>query len=85
MDNLLIGRKSHIEELENALTSNKPEMVALVGRRRVGKTYLVGQVYANRIDFELTGRQHGDMDDQITNFVVSMRQFFPNFSVKDTL
>ena len=59
MENLLIGRKSQIAELEEALASNKPEMIALNGRRRVGKTYLIGQVYANCIDFELSGRQYG--------------------------
>ena len=83
MENLLIGRKSQIEELEEALASNKPEMIALIGRRRVGKTYLIGQVYANCIDFELTGRQYGTMDVQITNFVVNLRLSFPNFLVKD--
>jgi AAA+ ATPase superfamily predicted ATPase len=44
MKNLLIGRKRPIAELEEARASEKPELVALIGRRRVGKTYLVKQV-----------------------------------------
>jgi hypothetical protein len=56
LEGLLIGRKRPIAELEEALASPKPELVALVGRRRVGKTYLVKQVYGQKIDFELVVR-----------------------------
>lgn len=46
MVNRLIGRRKQVKELvDEALASTKPEMAALVGRRRVGKTYLVRQVY----------------------------------------
>lgn len=45
MVNRLIGKRKQVKELDEALASNKPEMAALVGRRRVGKTYLVRQVY----------------------------------------
>ena len=48
MDNIIIGRRQQIQELEEAFKSNKPEIVALVGRRRVGKTYLVREVYGKR-------------------------------------
>jgi AAA+ ATPase superfamily predicted ATPase len=48
MENTIIGRQQQIKELTEALASEKPEMVALVGRRRVGKTYLVQKVYAKR-------------------------------------
>ncbi len=82
MDNLLIGRKRPIAELEEARASQKPELVALIGRRRVGKTYLVKQVYAQQIDFELIGAQHGTMGSQIQNFVLSIGKYFPNFVIK---
>lgn len=45
MENFIVGRQRQIRELEEALLSPKPEMVAMVGRRRVGKTYLVRQIY----------------------------------------
>jgi uncharacterized protein len=81
MENILIGRTEQIEELQEALASPKPEMVALVGRRRVGKTYLVRQVFGKRIDFELTGLQNDDKEEQIQNFVFSLGKYFPNFSL----
>ena len=36
----MIGRKKQIEELENLYNSKKSELIAVYGRRRVGKTYL---------------------------------------------
>ena len=57
-------------------------MVALAGRRRVGKTYLVRHVYGKRIDFELTGVQNGNMDRQLQNFVFSMGKYFPDFHLE---
>ena len=37
----LIGRKAEIDILNEALTSNGAELVAVYGRRRVGKTFLI--------------------------------------------
>ena len=36
----MIGRKSEISELRELYDSNKAELIAIYGRRRVGKTYL---------------------------------------------
>ena len=47
----IIGRTEEIALLEEYYNSNKSELVAVYGRRRVGKTYLVKQFFDN--DFEL--------------------------------
>ena len=83
MENTIIGRKHQIQELEAALASNKPEMVALVGRRRVGKTFLVRQVYDGKIDFELTGVQHAKKKEQLQNFNLRMKRYFPSYDKKE--
>ena len=82
MENLLIGRKRPITELEEARNSKKPELVALIGRRRVGKTYLIKQVYAEQIDFELVGTQHTSLAAQIQNFVLRIDRHFPDFPIR---
>lgn len=82
MENILIGRKKYIEELEAAYASPKPEMLALVGRRRVGKTYLVRQIYGERLDFELTGLQYGDTKRQLQNFLFAMEEYFPEYRMQ---
>ena len=64
----LIGRKKEQKILENALTSSEAEMVAVIGRRRVGKTFLVKSVYTENIDFELTGIQKATNVEQLQNF-----------------
>jgi len=41
MPQAFIGRKKELQILLNALHSDEPEMAAVIGRRRVGKTFLV--------------------------------------------
>ncbi|MEZ4884216.1 MAG: ATP-binding protein [Chitinophagales bacterium] len=82
MNQFIIGRTAQKQELTEALASTKPEMLALVGRRRVGKTYLVSQVYAEHIDFEITGLQYGNKRDQIENFMLKMSKHFPNYKLE---
>ena len=51
-------------------------MVAVVGRRRVGKTYLTQQVYGDRIVFEATGMQNADKKELLQNFLFRINQTF---------
>lgn len=69
----LIGRKKEQETLLKVLNSNEPEMVAIIGRRRVGKTFLIRTVYDNRIDFELTGIQNHTQARQLKNFHTQLK------------
>ncbi|MEM9885034.1 MAG: ATP-binding protein [Bacteroidota bacterium] len=71
----LISREEERERLLSALNSDKPELIALVGRRRVGKTFLVRKVYAEHIKIEITGLQHDSQKAQIRNFVLSMKAY----------
>lgn len=69
----MIGRKKEIDILANAYASKKPELVAVFGRRRVGKTYLVGSFFEGKIDFELTGLKDGTKEQQLRNFAYSLK------------
>lgn len=51
----IIGRSNEIKELEGYLKSSKSEFVAIYGRRRVGKSFLVEEVYKNKIVFRAIG------------------------------
>lgn len=64
----LIGRKQEQASLREALRSGEAEMIAIIGRRRVGKTFLVTQTYAEHIIFESTGIQNATLKQQLTNF-----------------
>ncbi len=89
LKNLLIGRLEEKKILENALQSSKAEMVSIIGRRRVGKTFLVKSVYANHIDFDITGIQHATRTEQLRNFMLQIAKFsagsFPITQPKDWL
>ena len=41
MENAIIGRKAEIERLKKYIASDRSEFIAIYGRRRVGKTFLI--------------------------------------------
>ncbi len=51
----VIGRKKEIEKLNKLYNSKKSQFVAVYGRRRVGKTYLVNEVFDGKITFRHAG------------------------------
>lgn len=50
----IIGRKQEKDELEMLYSDGRPEFVVLYGRRRIGKTYLVNEVFKDRFTFTHT-------------------------------
>ncbi len=85
----LIGRIQEQNILGKALQSPKAEMISVIGRRRVGKTFLIKTIYQNHIDFEITGIQHATRKEQLRNFMIQLSNFskgsFPNTEPKDWL
>jgi AAA+ ATPase superfamily predicted ATPase len=65
----VIGREKEIDILEEALTSNRAEMIAVYGRRRIGKTYLIEQFYkkSNIKTISLIGQSGATMQTQLDN------------------
>ena len=64
----IIGREEEFEKLSKYMKSEKGEFVAVYGRRRVGKTFLVRQYFKNKFDFYVTGIIDGTRDEQMTVF-----------------
>jgi len=60
----IIGREEEIKKLERFLQSSKSEFVAIYGRRRVGKSFLVEEVYKDRIVFRAIGAYLKDKDEK---------------------
>ena len=58
----IIGRETEIATLERLYKSKKSEFVAIYGRRRVGKSYLVNEVYGSKIAFLAVGTYLKDGD-----------------------
>jgi len=68
----IIGRKIEIERLDAALDSDRSELIAVYGRRRVGKTFLIRECYKKRITFEISGLYNGTFSNQLANFHKSL-------------
>jgi len=74
MATFFIGRKEERSILEAALNSRESEMVAVVGRRRVGKTYLIESVFQKEIIFQITGLQNATKSEQLDNFTIRLNE-----------
>jgi len=65
----LIGREPEIRVLHESLASPQAELIAVYGRRRVGKTFLIRSVYKEEMVFELTGIKDATLAKQLENFL----------------
>ncbi len=64
----LIGRRKEIKKLRQYAESRKSEFIAVYGRRRVGKTYLIREVFAGQFTFQMTGLDNVGKSDQLKQF-----------------
>ena len=74
MNKNIIGRKQEISKLQELYKSNRPEFVAVFGRRRVGKTFLVRQLFEKEFVFDLAGLAKGGLKKQLLNFSFALKQ-----------
>lgn len=70
----LIGREGEKKLLLDALQSSDAELIAVYGRRRVGKTFLIRSVYENKLLFELSGVHNASLKQQLQNFSLALKK-----------
>ena len=71
----IIGRRAEIKELQRYYDSDKPELVIVYGRRRVGKTYLIKEYFENRFAFYFTGTVDAPNTENLANFDKAIIEF----------
>jgi AAA+ ATPase superfamily predicted ATPase len=64
----IIGRIKEIAQFKELVNSNQSEFIAVYGRRRVGKTFLIREGFKNQFNFQLTGLAKADLRSQLQNF-----------------
>ena len=75
----IIGRKREIAELEKLYHSQKAEFVVVYGRRRIGKTFLVRNLFEGKISFLHTALSPSEFEEdklidyQLRAFYVSLQ------------
>ena len=74
--NEIVGRKKEIELLQRIVESEESEFVALYGRRRIGKTFLIKQFFKNNFTFYFSGSENSTMKIQLENFKNAFQDYF---------
>jgi hypothetical protein len=69
----IIGRDTEKRILSRLLASKEAELIAIYGRRRVGKTFLIRNFYQKNIVFEFTGIHEAMLADQLKNFSLALQ------------
>ena len=75
MGQVIVGRKNEIAQIEQYYKSGKAEFIAVYGRRRVGKTFLIRQYFKNRFAFDMTGVMEGSKAEQMTAFHTALKTY----------
>ena len=61
----IIGREKEIDILKKCYESNQSDFIAIYGRRRVGKTFLVKELFGEQFSFYSTGLHDEDINMQL--------------------
>ena len=64
----IIGRITEKRELKKYYDSDRPELIIVYGRRRVGKTYLIKEFFGNNFAFYFTGTVDASNTRNLANF-----------------
>ncbi|TAE37967.1 MAG: ATPase [Sphingobacteriales bacterium] len=72
----ILGRTSEKKQIKEIIDSKKPAFVAVYGRRRVGKTFLIKEYFDNKFTFYATGLANSNTKTQLVNFTVFINKCF---------
>lgn len=71
----VVGRQKELSILNKLKDNTSSVFVAVYGRRRVGKTFLIRQAFDNKFEFYLTGMSNVNLSQQLANFHASLIKY----------
>ena len=77
MENI-VGRQEEFAKLSKYMESGRGEFIAVYGRRRVGKTFLIRQYFKDTFDFYTTGIIDGSREEQMAAFNDALTRYGHN-------
>ncbi|MCC6371112.1 MAG: AAA family ATPase [Bacteroidia bacterium] len=80
---MIIGREHEISILNKKLNSPKSEFIALYGRRRIGKTFLIRNLFEGKFTFKLTGLANATLEEQLANFNTALQEQYPKLKFQN--
>ncbi len=78
----LIGRETERLIIEGLIASERSEFLAIYGRRRIGKTFLIDQVCESKMVFSMSGLHHANLSEQLQNFTITFQNKTKKFISK---
>lgn len=82
MSDSIVGRNAEKAELNKIFNSAKAEFLAVCGRRRVGKTFLIKEYFENELVFSVSGLAMANTQKQIKNFYATLKLYDSSLSEK---
>lgn len=73
---ILVGRKKEKEELLELFEKDSAELVAVYGRRRIGKTYLINQTFEDKFTFKHAGISPLELEDNKSALDQQLEHFY---------
>lgn len=70
---MIIGREKEQELLKGLMKSSNSQFVAVYGRRRIGKTFLIRESFHYRFTFQHSGIYNGNRSEQLFAFAASLK------------
>lgn len=71
---MIIGRENELQLLHEAYRSDYSEFVAVYGRRRVGKTFLIREAFNYKFTFQHSGLANSNKDEQLAEWQTSLEK-----------
>ncbi|MFN8338527.1 MAG: ATP-binding protein [Saprospiraceae bacterium] len=68
----LVGRKKEKAIFDHCMSASESKLIAVYGRRRIGKTFLIRNYFESKFIFEIAGLHGGEMSDQIKHFAQTL-------------
>ncbi len=81
MSKAIIGRLKEQEVLSRLLKNKQSDLLAIYGRRRVGKTFLITNHYSKNLRFYCSGQLEGSLQVQLYNFKEQLETYFPGENI----
>jgi predicted AAA+ superfamily ATPase len=71
----LIGRRTEIRDLQHIYNESKSAFIAVYGRRRIGKTFLIRTAFDQQFAFQCTGIANSNLTTQLSNFHIALTEY----------
>ena len=72
----IIGREMEMHTLAECMQSTRSELIAVYGRRRIGKTFLIKEYFKSNFTFYFVGTRDVSKAVQLSNFANSLQKQF---------